>query len=81
MITILSITFAVFLACAMRSMQLGSYDKMIENSVRFHTGYIQVHKNGYWDDKVIDNSLALDSALLQSINSVPGVDAYVPRLE
>lgn len=81
LITILSITFAVFLACAMRSMQLGSYDKMIENSVRFHTGYIQVHKNGYWDDKVIDNSLALDSALLQSINSVPGVDAYVPRLE
>ena len=39
----------------MRSMQLGTYNRMIENAARFYTGYIQVHKNGYWDDKMIDN--------------------------
>lgn len=81
LITILSITFAVLLACAMRSMQLGSYARMIENSVRFHTGYIQIHKNGYWDDKVIDNSMSLDPSVVESIASVPGVETYVPRLE
>ncbi|MFO7256897.1 MAG: ABC transporter permease [Bacteroidota bacterium] len=81
LITILSITFAVLLACIMRSMQLGSYDKMIENSVRFHTGYIQIHKKGYWDDKVIDNSMPMDTSVIQSMTRVPGVDAYVPRLE
>ena len=81
LITILSITFAVLLACAMRSLQLGSYDRMIENSVRFHTGYIQVHKQGYWEDKVIDNSFAYDSSLIQTIAGTAGVSAYVPRLE
>lgn len=81
LITILSITFAVLLACAMRSMQLGSYDRMIENSVRFHTGYIQIHKQGYWDDKVIDNSFAYDASLTQTVAEIPGVSAYVPRLE
>ena len=45
-ITITSITFAVLLACVMRSMQLGSYERMIENAARFYTGYIQVHQNG-----------------------------------
>ncbi|HEX7017011.1 MAG TPA: ABC transporter permease [Cyclobacteriaceae bacterium] len=81
LITILSITFAVFLACAMRSMQHGSYDRMIENSVRFYTGYIQIHKKGYWDDKTIDNSFSMDTSVTHAIASVPGVDTYVPRLE
>jgi len=81
LITILSITFAVLLACAMRSMQLGSYDRMIENAVRFHTGYIQIHKLGYWDDKVIDNSFSYDTSLIQTVAGIPGVSGYVPRLE
>lgn len=81
LITILSITFAVLLACAMRSMQLGSYDKMIDNSVRFHTGYIQIHKLGYWDDKVIDNSFGYDASMIGKIAAIPGVSSYVPRLE
>lgn len=81
LITILSITFAVLLACIMRSMQLGSYDRMIENSVRFYTGYIQIHKQGYWEDKVIDNSFIYDSVRLAEVNSLKGVQSFVPRLE
>lgn len=81
LITILSITFAVLLACIMRSMQLGSYDRMIENSVRFYTGYIQIHKDGYWKDKVIDNSFEYDSLKLARVTSLKGVQTYVPRLE
>ena len=42
-ITISSIIFAVLLACVMRSMQLGSYERMIDNAVRFYLGFIQVH--------------------------------------
>ena len=81
LITILSITFAVLLACVMRSMQLGSYDRMIENSVRFYTGYIQIHKSGYWNDKVIDNSFQYDASKLDKVNQIKGVQTYVPRLE
>ena len=81
LITILSITFAVLLACVMRSMQLGSYERMIENAVRFYTGYIQIHKDGYWNDKVIDNSFEFDSVKLSQVNSLKGVQTYVPRIE
>lgn len=76
-----SITFAVLLACFMRSMQMGSYDRMVENSVRFYTGYIQVHKNGYWNEKIIDNSFTYDQNLIDKINQLQGVETVVPRLE
>lgn len=80
-ITIISIAFAVILACVMRSMQLGSYNRMIENAARFYTGYIQVHKNGYWQDKTIDNSFTHDENVLSTINAIEGVEVVVPRLE
>lgn len=80
-ITIASITFAVFLACVMRSMQLGSYERMIENAARFYTGYIQIHKNGYWDEKTIDNSFQFDASLLTSVEKTKGVLVSVPRVE
>ncbi len=81
LITIASITFAVLLACFMRSMQLGSYDRMIESAVRFYTGYIQIHQKGYWDDKTIDNSMAFDIALMDKVANTEGVEAVVPRVE
>ncbi len=80
-ITIISIAFAVLLACIMRSMQLGSYERMIENAARFYTGYIQIHKNGYWDDKVIDNVFSTNTSLVSKIGGINGVEAIVPRVE
>ena len=81
LITIVSIAFAVLLACVMRSMQLGSYNRMIENAARFYTGYIQVHKNGYWADKTLENSFVNDTGLLAMIDRIAGVEVAVPRLE
>jgi putative ABC transport system permease protein len=80
-ITILSITFAVLLACVMRSMQLGSYERMISNAAQFYTGYVQIHKNGYWDDKMLDNSFKNNNELLSIIEATEGVVVAVPRLE
>lgn len=80
-ITIVSIVFAVILSSIMRSMQLGSYERMIDNSVRFYTGYIQVHKLGYWDEQVLDNAFSPPGELQLQIESLEGVEAAVPRLE
>lgn len=80
-ITIVSIVFAVILSSIMRSLQLGSYERMIDNSVRFYTGYIQVHKSGYWDEQVLDNAFAPPEELRSQIESLEGVEAVVPRLE
>lgn len=81
LITIGSITFAVLLACSMRSMQLGSYDRMVETAVRFYTGYIQIHKDGYWADQSIDNSFEYEQGLIDQVASANGVMKVVPRVE
>ena len=81
LITIGSITFAVLLACSMRSMQLGSYDRMVETAVRFYTGYIQIHKDGYWADQTIDNSFEYNQGLIDQVASANGVEEVVPRVE
>lgn len=82
-ITLSSISFAVFFACVMQSMQRGAYDRMIDNTVRFSTGHIQIHAKGYWDDRVIDNSIEWnDNETLVNLDTeIPEILATTPRLE
>lgn len=79
LITIASIMFAVFFAIIARSFQLGMYEKMISSMVEYNTGYIQLHKKGYWDDQTIDNSLPEFDT--EKIEAIEEVEAVVPRLE
>jgi ABC-type lipoprotein release transport system permease subunit len=81
LLTISSVLFALFLALIVRSMQLGSYDKMVESSVKISTGYIQVHEKGYWADKSIDNTFETSPALEKQILDNPNVTQITPRLE
>ncbi len=80
-ITMLSIIVAVFLASIMRSMQEGQYADMIENTVGTFTGYIQVHANGYWDDKTLDNTFVAADSLYQKIEQQESVQHVIPRLD
>lgn len=80
-ITMLSIVVAVFLASVMRSMQEGQYTDMIENTVGTFSGYIQVHANGFWDDKTLDNTLVAADSVYAKIREEASVQAVVPRLE
>ncbi len=80
-ITMASVFVAVFLALATRSMQIGSYDNMIKNAVKLSTGYIQIHDNGYWEDKSINNTFKNSSPLFNSVNSNDNITLTLPRLE
>ena len=80
-LTMVSIFLAVFLSLFTRSMQKGSYANMINNAVKLSTGYIQIHKKGYWDDKSINNTFT-DSKKLESILSKnKNITFHIPRLE
>ncbi|MFA5972331.1 MAG: FtsX-like permease family protein [Lentimicrobiaceae bacterium] len=81
LITAASVLFALLFALVMRSMQIGTYGKMISNLVQAYTGYIQVQEAGYWDKKDINHTFELSDTLLQEISSVKNVAATVPRLE
>jgi len=81
LITAASVLFALLFALVMRSMQIGTYGKMISNLVQAYTGYLQVQETGYWDKKDINHTFRLSDTLLQEISSVKNVSATVPRLE
>jgi ABC-type lipoprotein release transport system permease subunit len=76
-----SVLFAVIIALATRSMQLGSYHHLIENTVGFQTGYAQIHGQGYWDSRSIDDSFTLTDALIRKTEQIPHITRTTPRLE
>lgn len=81
LIAISSIVFSVLLASWMRSMQEGSYDSMIENSVKFYSGYLQVQDTAYWNERTLDNSFEATEKLKEQISRIPDVTLVVNRLE
>jgi ABC-type lipoprotein release transport system permease subunit len=80
LITTASIFFGVILSTIMSSMQEGSYAQYIKTIVNSYSGYIQVHSMGYWNDKVINNSLEY-SLVRQKLSDMKGITATAPRLE
>ncbi|MAX82238.1 MAG: transporter [Crocinitomicaceae bacterium] len=81
MITAASVTFALFFAIIMRSMQLGTYDNVYENVINSSTGYVQVHGKDYWENRTLEESFTLTDSLLASVTSTEGVQDAIPRLE
>lgn len=81
LITMTSIVVAVLLSAVMRSMQEGQYADMIDTTVGTFSGYIQVHANGYWENKTLDNSFQATDSLMQALESPEEVTAVVPRIE
>jgi putative ABC transport system permease protein len=80
-ITTASITFSVFLAVSMQSFQKGTFDNLINNVVGYYSGYIQIHQEGYWDERILDNSFENHDSISHAIQSIPGVLDIVPRIE
>jgi ABC-type lipoprotein release transport system permease subunit len=81
LITLASVLMAVVLAIAIRSVQLGAYGNMIGNAVRFSTGYIQIHKKGYWNDQSINNTMGWNSTVERALRENNNITLAVPRLE
>jgi lipoprotein-releasing system permease protein len=80
-IAISSIVFSVLLASWMRSMQEGSYDSMIDNVVKFYSGYLQVQDTAYWDERTLDNSFEVTPELREKISNIKNVSLVSSRIE
>lgn len=65
----------------MSSMKEGQYARMLDNFIGSYSGYVQVHSNGYWDERILDNSFTTSDSLIDEIIADPGVKDVVPRLE
>ncbi len=80
-ITIAAIFFAVLLSVLTSSLKTGIFDNLINNVVSFYSGYIQVHKKGYWEDQLLDNSFKLSNSTSNLILANSNVSHLSPRLE
>lgn len=81
LITMASVVMAVLLASVMSSMQEGSYDQMIDNTVGSFTGHIQIQAQGYHDEPTLDNSFEIDSTILKEVTEHPDIASVIPRID
>lgn len=80
-ITMAAVFFAVILSVFTSSLKDGIFDNLVKNVVSFYTGYIQVHKNGYWDEQVLDNSMDFNEKVNFQLLNIENVSGAAPRLE
>jgi ABC-type lipoprotein release transport system permease subunit len=78
LITIAAIFMAVLLSVFMRSMQKGSYEMMIQGGIN-QVGYLQIHKNGYWDNQSINKAMILTPKVEQKIGEVENISDINPK--
>jgi ABC-type lipoprotein release transport system permease subunit len=81
LITSASIFFGVIFSTLMTSLQYGSYEAMIDNIVKFYTGYAQVFTEEYHENNTINNSFQLSDSLINIVKETNGVTHFAPRLE
>ena len=81
LITSGSVFFAIILAVFMRSATDGVYEGMIRNVISFSSGYIQIHQNGYWNERSIENAMVADTNFISALKKHKGVLYCTPRIE
>jgi putative ABC transport system permease protein len=79
-LTVAATVFAVFLVVVFVAMADGVHEKMIEDSVRIHSGHVQVAGQGYLEDRTLEQFVVLDAELERAVAATPGVTGYAPRL-
>lgn len=76
-----SIFFGVLFSAVMTSVQYGSYDSMIDNVVKFYSGYAQIFTEEYKDNKTINNTFELTDPIKGHVENAPEITHYTRRLE
>ena len=81
LITAASIFFGVFFTVFMSSLQQGSFENMIDNMVRFYSGYIQVQEAEFKELRSVNNSFIPDNELQQNIDASKFITQSTERIE
>ena len=80
-LTISAIAFACLLLVFMLSFQFGSYETMINSSVKIYTGHLQVQSTGYQEKKSIRLVVPDPDAINKILDQIQSVEAYTYRAE
>lgn len=80
-ITMAAIFFAVILSVIASSLKDGIFNNLVKNVVSFYTGYVQVHKQGYWNEQILDNSFESSAGATRKILNDKNVLTVTSRIE
>ncbi|MCH8569683.1 MAG: ABC transporter permease [Balneolales bacterium] len=82
LITVSAIVFAVVVAVFMQSVNRGSHEQMIDNMVRFHTGYVQLQDFRFEDEPSLDNSFPFtEEHISRAFEADDRITQVIPRIE
>jgi ABC-type lipoprotein release transport system permease subunit len=59
----------------------GTWNQMIDNTLKTQAGNIEIHGKGYWDDKIVDNFMTVDSRKIQELRKLENIENLSPRVE
>ena len=80
-LTMMAIGFAALLLVFMLSFQFGSYESMIDASVRLSTGHLQVQATGYNNKPEMRKVVPDPVAAMEILSRTPGIEAFTPRCQ
>ena len=79
-LTFLAIILGLMLFTLTRAIQLGTYEKIIEKAVRTHTGYIQIHANGYMENQSLEYLISSKEHIHAILEQDPEVSLITERI-
>lgn len=82
LITVSAIMFAVVVSVFLQSLNRGSHEIMIDNMVRYNTGYLQLQDFRFEDEPSLDNAFAVDEAMQRRVKDADArIEMVLPRIE
>jgi ABC-type lipoprotein release transport system permease subunit len=79
-LTVAATVFAVYLVAVFVAMAAGLHEKMIEDSVRVHSGHLALAGKGYFEDETLEHWVRFDPELARLLRDSPGIRGYAPRV-
>ncbi len=78
-LTLCAIAFACTLLIFMLSFQFGSYETMINASVKIYTGHLQIQAKEYDESKDMQFVVANPDRVMRRLDHIPGIHAHAYR--
>jgi len=78
-LTICAIAFASLLLVFMLSFQFGSYETMINTSVKIQTGHLQIQAQEFQEKKNIRQVVPVPAKIAEILKTIPNIAAYTYR--
>ena len=75
------ITFSGLLVVLINSLQVGAFDMLVDNTVRFFTGHVQVQHPAFLDDPRMEHTVQGAATRVAALASREGVTAVAPRAQ